>query len=135
MLTIPRSVLVKRTINQKTCVLISDTSTVTLSDCCAINHCSRYEYGPWLDIIQHDLPNQPNVTTYAFEHYGRNVQKPEYTIAHVDVATLNRMAKGVPAKFLEYRECFFCWDPVEYVTHTPCNTCQVDHIWITCTFL
>ena len=73
----------------------------------------RYEYGPWLDIIQKDLPNQPNVSVFAFEHYGRSVKKPEYNNIHIDSETLTRLAKGIPAAFVDTKVCFFCWDPVE----------------------
>lgn len=39
-----------------------------------------YTYHPWNDSISWGLGNQPNVTTYAFEHYRRNIDggKPEY---------------------------------------------------------
>jgi hypothetical protein len=73
-----------------------------------------YEYGPWLDIIQKDLPNQPNVSVFAFQHYGSGVQKPEYTNVHIDSEALTRMAKGIPAAFVDTKVCYFCWDPVAY---------------------
>ena len=76
-------------------------------------HVYRYEYGPWLDIIQKDLPNQPNVSVFAFQHYGSGVKKPEYTNVHIDSETLTRLAKGIPAAFVDTKVCFFCWDPVE----------------------
>ena len=42
-----------------------------------------YQYKPWPDIIQWSMPDQPNVTEYAFEHYSRGVKggKPEYKSA------------------------------------------------------
>lgn len=77
---------------------------------------SRYTYGPWKDIVQKDLRDQPNVTQFAFEHYGRGVEggKPEYR-QHLSESELRRFAKPIPPEFENEGTCSFCWDPDAYV--------------------
>ena len=74
-----------------------------------------YTYGPWTEIVQKDLPNQPLDGSWAFEHYGRGVQggKPEYNRKLKDGQS--SLYTSGPALYLSNGlNCQLCWDPQEF---------------------
>lgn len=78
---------------------------------------SGYQYRPWKDIIQWDLPNQPNVSRYAFEHYGRGVEggKPEYNRKVESWRDQTLYASRIEYFRMNQVNCQRCWNISQYV--------------------
>lgn len=83
-----------------------------------------YSYAPWDDSICKAMPDQPNVTQFAFEHYLRNHPggKPEYnreietweeqTLYAGSLSMFNQKSKN--QTFHKQARCQLCWNVTEY---------------------
>jgi hypothetical protein len=75
-----------------------------------------YTYAPWKEIVQKDVPNQPDSEPFSFEHYGRGVQggKPEYNRKMQPGD--EQLYSNAPADYISKGiNCQLCWDPNIFV--------------------
>eukprot|EP00040_Diaphanoeca_grandis_P032174 m.194510 g.194510 ORF g.194510 m.194510 type:complete len:410 (+) comp32532_c0_seq1:264-1493(+) len=90
---------------------------------------SGFQYRPWKDLIQKDLPNQPVVDTFAFEHYGRGVDggKPEYNLV-LHSWRDEILFSPKPAIFQKKQVvCHICWNISAYVENWGTTDCANPH--------